>query len=149
MKQFQKRETNRLNCPIHLTADLLGDKWVLLIIRELFLGHNKFSEFQDNLKISKSVLTTKLKLIENANLIVKKKYQEDNQRARNEYYLSEKGADLIHIMSAILVWGNANLINKKEPSLKIVDKKGENVKMTFMNNEGDFLHMDDLQFVLQ
>lgn len=148
MEKFQKTETNRLNCPIQLTADLLGDKWVLLIIRELFLGNSKFSEFQDNLNISKSVLTTKLKMMENANLIVKKEYREDNKRSRNEYYLSDKGGDLINIMGAILVWGNSNLVNKKEPFLKIVDKKRNPVKLTFVNNEGNPLHLDDLQFVL-
>ncbi|WMX13119.1 MULTISPECIES: helix-turn-helix domain-containing protein [unclassified Aureispira] len=148
MKKFQKTETNRLNCPIQLTANLLGERWVLLIVRELFLGNSKFSEFQDNLKISKSVLTSKLKMLENAGLIAKKEYQENNKRARNEYFLTEKGGDLIKIMSAILIWGNSNLVDKNEPFLKIVDKSGAPVKMTIVNEEGNSLNLNDLQFIL-
>ncbi|WP_051568578.1 winged helix-turn-helix transcriptional regulator [Crocinitomix catalasitica] len=148
MKKFPKTETNRFNCPIQLTADLLGERWVLLIIRELFLGHSKFSEFQENLKISKSVLTSKLKIMEHSNLIEKKEYQEDNKRARNEYFLTDKGVDLMNVMGAVLAWGNSNLVDKKEPFLKIVDKNGAPVKMTFVNNEGSSLNINDLQFVL-
>ncbi len=148
MKKFPKTETNRLNCPIQLTADLLGERWVLVIIRELFLGHSKFSEFQENLKISKSVLAIKLKIMENADLIVKKEYQEDNKRARNEYFLTDKGVDLMNVMGAVLAWGNSNLVDKNEPFLKIVDKNGAPVKMTFVNKEGSSLPINDVQFVL-
>ncbi len=137
-----------MNCPIQLTADLLGERWVLLIIRELFLGNSKFSEFQENLKISKSVLTSKLKIMENADLIVKKEYQEDNKRSRNEYFLTDKGVDLMKVMGAILAWGNSNLVDENEPFLKIVDKNGGPVKMTFVNKEGSSININDLQFVL-
>ncbi|WP_417611891.1 winged helix-turn-helix transcriptional regulator [Owenweeksia hongkongensis] len=148
MKKFPKTETNRLNCPIQLTADLLGERWVLLIIRELFLGNSKFSEFQENLKISKSVLTSKLKIMENADLIVKKEYHEDNKRARNEYFLTDRGVDLMNVMGAVLAWGNSNLVDKNESFLKIVDKNGAPVKMTFVNKDGSSININDLQFVL-
>ena len=140
--------TNRDNCPIHLTSNILGDRWILLLLRELFLGQTRFDEFQKNLNISKSVLTVKLKSLVENRLVVKSDYKEANKRTRNEYHLSELGKQLIFIMGAILEWGSTNLVNQDDTYLKIVDKSGSSVQLAFLNKKNKKLPLKDLQFEL-
>ncbi|GLR19053.1 winged helix-turn-helix transcriptional regulator [Portibacter lacus] len=148
MQFYKKSETNRLNCPIQLTNQILGDKWVLLILRELFLGNTKFDEFEKNLAISKSVLTVKLNLLVQHGLIIKTDYKEEKKRTRSEYQLSKKGSELIFMMGAILDWGNTNLVSKEETYLKIIDKTGAPVKLVFVNQNNKILSLNDLSFEL-
>lgn len=145
---FSKKETNRMNCPIQLTNQILGDKWILLILRELFLGNTRFDEFEKNLDISKSVLTAKLKLLLENELIIKTDYKEDKKRTRSQYNLSKTGSELMFIMGAIMEWGNSNLVNKEDPFLKLVDKFGAPVKLVFVNKESEVLSLGDLSFEL-
>lgn len=148
MSRPQKIKTNRNNCPIHLTNNVLGDKWILLILREFFLGYTKFDEFEKNLNISKSVLSVKLKMLLGNDLIKKIEYREEKKRPRNEYKLSPKGKQLIFIMAAILQWGASNLVNPKEEFLKLVDQSGNPVKMAFLDKNGEQLSLGDLTFEL-
>jgi DNA-binding HxlR family transcriptional regulator len=148
MLKLQKIETNRDNCPIQLTNKLLGDRWILLILRELFLGHTRFDEFEKNLAISKSVLSVKLKGLVNNNLITKTDYREEKKRTRSEYHLTTQGSQLIFIMGAIMDWGNANLVNQEEQFLKMIDKNGGAVRLAFLNNQDEELALKDLQFEL-
>ena len=148
MQFYKKVETNRLNCPIQLTSQILGDKWILLILRELFLGNTKFDEFEKNLAISKSVLTVKLKLLVEYRLIIKTDYKEEKKRTRSKYQLSKMGSELMFIMGAVMEWGNTNLVNKEEDFLKIVDKSGTPVNLVFVNQNNDILSLDDLSFEL-
>ena len=98
MQFYKKIETNRMNCPIQLSSPILGDKWILLILRELFLGNTKFDEFEKKLAISKSVLTVKLNLLVAYRLIIKTEYKEDKKRTRSKYQLSKIGSELMFIM---------------------------------------------------
>lgn len=141
-------ETNRLNCPIQLTSHIIGDKWILLILRELFLGNTKFDEFERNLAISKSVLTVKLKLLVEYRLIIKTDYKEEKKRTRSKYQLSKIGSELLFIMGAVMEWGNTNLVDKEETYLKIIDKSGAPVKLVYVNQNNDILSLDDLRFEL-
>ena len=148
MQLYKKTETNRLNCPIQLSSHILGDKWILLILRELFLGNSKFEEFEKNLAISKSVLTVKLKLLVGNGLILKTDYKEEKKRTRSEYHLSKTGSELLFIMGAILEWGNSNMVNKEQEFLKLVDKTGTPVKLLFVNQDNEILSLDHLSFEL-
>lgn len=148
MQLHKKIETNRLNCPIQLTSPILGDKWILLILRELFLGNTKFDEFEKNLAISKSVLTVKLNLLVAYRLIIKTDYKEEKKRTRSQYQLSKTGSELMFIMGAVMEWGNTNLVDKEETFLKIIDKSGAPVKLVYVNQNNDILSLDDLSFEL-
>jgi len=148
MQLYKKIETNRLNCPIQLTSHILGDKWILLILRELFLGNTKFDEFEKNLAISKSVLTVKLRLLVGNGLIVKTDYKEEKKRTRSEYHLSKTGSELMFILGGILEWGNSNMVNKEQEFLKLVDKSGTPVKLVFANQNNKILSLEDLSFEL-
>jgi len=100
---------NRTGCPVACSLDILGDHWTLLIVRNLmFLG---IHEYKDMLKteeqISSSILTTRLKKLEQAGLIDAAPHP-DSQR-RKLYYLTAKGKDLIYLMVELVVWANKHL----------------------------------------
>lgn len=90
------------NCPIDDTLKLISKKWVIFIIRDLFLGKKQFSEFQTDKRLSNRVLTDTLKFMEDNGLIVKKTFEND---IKTEYRLTQKGYNLNRILYSMLEYG--------------------------------------------
>jgi DNA-binding HxlR family transcriptional regulator len=90
-------------CPIAKATELLGERWMLLILRELFLGSHRYSEFQRGLsRISPSLLTKRLKQLEEAGIVVRKTQQD---RKGHEYFLTPAGKELKPLIECLAVWG--------------------------------------------
>ena len=90
------------------TLDLLGDKWTLLVVRDLLLGKTIYSEFrQSPERIPTNILAERLKRLQAAGLVVKDRYQDHPPRYR--YLLTGKGRDLYPVLSAIIDWGNRHI----------------------------------------
>ena len=99
----------RSGCPISSTLDIVGDKWSLLIIRDMLVKHKKtFKDISDSdEKIAPSILSARLKLLESYKLIFKTKVP-DNKK-ENIYLLTEKGIRLTPIIIEFSLWGNSNM----------------------------------------
>ncbi len=94
-----------LDCPVATTINLIGNKWKLLIIRDLLASTRRFGELRKNLEgISQRVLTQNLRELENDGLIKRKVYAEVPPRV--EYSLNELGRSLLPIISTMADWGN-------------------------------------------
>ncbi|WP_442598760.1 winged helix-turn-helix transcriptional regulator [Neobacillus sp. D3-1R] len=94
-----------LPCNIAKTLDLIGDRWTLLIIRELMTGRKKFNEMKEELKgIAPNILSERLKALEEAEIVTSDLYL--HHPPRLEYELTKKGKDLKHVLNAIAIWGN-------------------------------------------
>jgi len=90
-------------CPIALAMEILGERWTVLVIRELMDGITRFNEMQRGLpRISPSVLSQRLRTLEDAGVIVKKRARRGEG---NEYFLTEAGQDLVPIVMDLGVWG--------------------------------------------
>ena len=90
-------------CPVAKATELLGERWVLLILRELLLGTHRYSEFQRALsRISPSMLTKRLKQLEHAGIIVRKA---ESGRKGHDYFLTPAGRELAPIVEHLAVWG--------------------------------------------
>ena len=98
-------EGYRSTCPIANVLDIVGDKWTLLVVRDLLvLGKRRYGEFQNSPEaIPTNILAERLKRLEAAGLIKKEFYQDNPPRA--EYLLTRKGADLGPILRAMGEWG--------------------------------------------
>jgi DNA-binding HxlR family transcriptional regulator len=118
----------RSGCPISSTLDVVGDKWSLLIIRDLLLKHKKtFKEISDSdERIAPSILSARLKLLESYKLIFKTKVP-DNKK-ENIYLLTEKGIRLTPIIIEFSLWGNSNMREFNE----IDDIEGLNSEKTLI-----------------
>jgi len=90
-------------CPIEVTLDVIGKKWTVLIIRELFNGKKRFSEIADSLPISSKLLTERLKELEAHGIILRTLYPEIPPRV--EYTLTESGKTLSSVLDALRDWG--------------------------------------------
>ncbi len=150
MKKRKPADLDRQLCPVVNAVKLIGDKWTLLILREMYLGFRKFDDFQKNLTISKSVLTVKLNRMLELGLLEKKEYQVEKQRSRYEYCLTDKGIDSSKVIIALLEWGNSYLVNPKNPSITTVEKGTFSATRLCMNNEqGEVVDWKDLRLVIQ
>ncbi len=103
--------SRRSDCPISCALDLIGDKWTLIVLRDLlFFNKTKFDELLESPeKISTSVLTDRLHKLERAGLIEKTPYS--THRLRMTYSPTEKGKSLTPVLNEIVRWGKRNIEN--------------------------------------
>lgn len=94
-----------LDCPVATTINLIGNKWKLLIIRDLLSGTKRFGELRRSLEgISQRVLTENLRDLENSGLLERQVYAEVPPRV--EYSLNKTGLSLSPIIASMAEWGN-------------------------------------------
>ncbi len=107
-KNERHQEIYRSTCPIASALDIVGDRWTLLVVRDLFLGKHRYGEFQASAEaIPTNILAERLKRLEAAGLVVKEYYQENPPRG--EYVLTRRGADLAPILRAMRDWGKKHI----------------------------------------
>ncbi len=111
-----KEDKKRSVCPVSCTLDIVGDKWTLLIIRDLFLGKRHFKEFlQSPEKIATNILSNRLERLLSYKLI--KQVKSDLYSGRHAYILTDKGKSLLPVIEVMRDWGLDNI-------------KGTEVKLT-------------------
>lgn len=92
-------------CPVEVTLLLIGDKWKVLILRELMDGTKRFGEIKKSLeKISQKMLTSNLRIMEEDGLLTRKVYAEVPPRV--EYTLTDTGRSLKKVLDVMLEWGD-------------------------------------------
>lgn len=92
------------NCSIARTLEVVGERWSMLIIREVFLGVRRFDQFQRRLGVARNVLQSRLERLIEAGVLERIPYQE--RPVRYEYRLTTKGVDLWPALVAMLQWGD-------------------------------------------
>jgi DNA-binding HxlR family transcriptional regulator len=108
-------------------AQLLGDRWTFLILREAFFGTRRFNEFVENLGLSRNILSDRLKLLVAQGIFEEHPY--GPSKARKEYRLAPAGRDIFPIVGALLQWGDKYLAGSRGPSIVL--------KHTRCGNEAD------------
>ena len=99
-------------CPVEITMGLIGDKWKVLIIRDLLTGTKRFGELKKSLSgITQKVLTNNLRQMESSGLVLRKVYAEVPPKV--EYSLSDTGFSLKPILDSMVEWGNEYRENQK------------------------------------
>jgi len=101
---MQRTSFAGMACSIARSLDVVGEPWTPLIIRDLWLGRNRFDEIQANLDISRKVLTQRLNALVDAGVIVRKLYQKHPERY--QYVLTKKGTELMDVLLALMSWGD-------------------------------------------
>ena len=97
------------NCPVAKALELVGDRWTLLMVRDLLdEGSRRFQDFQQSLKgIAPAILSDRLKLMEEHGLVTRRFYSDHPPRA--EYTLTDKGKDLGLVIGALATWGSRHV----------------------------------------
>lgn len=98
----------RSPCPVANLLDIMGDKWTLLVVRDLLLGKKTYKEFEQSPEgIPTNILAERLKRLEKSGVIEKTKYQE--RPVRYAYSLTAKGRDLGPVLWEMIKWGNKHV----------------------------------------
>jgi DNA-binding HxlR family transcriptional regulator len=98
----------RSNCPIASTLDLVGDRWSLLIVRDLLLGKKRFDEFLASEEgIATNILSSRLRVLEDLGFVLRKGDDRDGRRV--QYSLTRSGKSLGKLVRGIADWGLKNL----------------------------------------
>ena len=118
-----KKLTKRSECPLSRSLDFFGDKWTLLIIRDIaFRGFRFYQEFLNSGEgIATNVLSDRLKMLETQGFLISKKYEK--QKTKKVYRLTDAGIGLIPIIFEMLIWGS-----EFDPTLEIVPEMLERMK---------------------
>ena len=101
---------SRAPCPIARAARVLGDRWVLLILRDAFLGAERFEEFVDRLGINRAALTSRLAIMQEAGLL--RRDPPEGKRAR--YVLTDKAHALAPVFAEMAGWSADHLYGEGE-----------------------------------
>ena len=108
---------SKKKCGIADALSVLGDKWTLLIARDILMGNTNFEGIQNNLKISRNLLTERLKTMV-ANKILEKHVPKDKKRAK--YLPTDRCSDLMKIFLSLSLWSEKWIPDTKRPKISAV-----------------------------
>lgn len=118
---MQRKRMDSENCPVARALDVVGDWWTLLIVRNASSGTKRFSDFQQELGISKNILTVRLEKML-ADGVMELRPAPDGSR-HQEYHLTDKGRRLRLVLLALRQWGEDFLFENGEPMTQMTDKR--------------------------
>ncbi len=107
------RDYDSSTCSVARAVEIVGQPWVLLVLREAFYGLRRFSDMQAHLGVSRSVLAARLDAMVQDGLLERRPYREPGQRERTEYVLTERGRDLYPVIVALRQWGDRHLAGEE------------------------------------
>jgi DNA-binding HxlR family transcriptional regulator len=102
-------------CSVARTLQIIGDRWSILLLREMMLGVRRFDEFQHNLGIAPNILSDRLRRMQDSGVASRVAYQE--RPPRHEYRFTAKGRDLYSTVLVVMRWGDKWLSEGRAPLL--------------------------------
>ncbi len=119
-----------------LAAELLGDRWTLLILREAFYGVQRYDDMRADLSASRSMLTDRLARLVDHGLMTRRAYQEPGDRMRQAYVLTPAGRDLGMVLMALSQWGETHILKGPAP-IEVIDRETEQSLRVALVDEED------------
>ncbi|MEZ5078726.1 MAG: helix-turn-helix domain-containing protein [Solirubrobacterales bacterium] len=107
-------------CSIAKSLEAIGERWSLLIVRDVINGNRRFSGLQRSLGVARNVLSARLQRLVDEGILERRAYQQSPPR--DEYFLTEKGLDLWPALIALLHWGDKHSAGPEGPPMLIVHK---------------------------
>lgn len=127
-------------CPVGRAANVVGDRWSLLIVRDVMDGLHRFGDLQRNLGVARNILTDRLKRLVDAAVLATEPVEGGS--AYQQYVLTSKGAQLFPLIVALRQWGEQHLFAADELHSVLIDTAtGEVIApMQATNRQGEVLH---------
>ena len=139
-----KRDYEDQVCSIARTLEVVGDRWTLLIIRDVVLGHSRFDEFLDSLGIASNVLTDRLNRLVAEGVLERILYNKRPERF--EYRLTKKGRELGPVLIALMQWGDRH-VSDKPPRIARRRSDQSPVSVRLVAKDGSALAPGELELV--
>ncbi|WP_181299073.1 helix-turn-helix domain-containing protein [Pseudomonas sp. Q2-TVG4-2] len=116
-----RQSINDEPCPVARAADVIGDRWSLLIVRDAFDGTRRFSDFQRSLGMARNILSNRLRKLVDAGILETREASDGT--AYQEYVLTPEGKSLFPVVVALRQWGEEHLFNHGERHSELIDKR--------------------------
>ena len=139
-----KRGYEGQNCSIARTLEIVGERWTLLIIRDVFLGLRRFDQLQESLGVARNVLSDRLNRLVEEGILERVQYSE--RPLRFEYRLTKKGRELNVALTALRQWGDAHL-SEKPPRLLRRKADRKPVVAALVPRSANVLRPDEVELV--
>jgi DNA-binding HxlR family transcriptional regulator len=108
-------------CSVAGALEVIGERWSLLIVRDVLNGNRRFGQLQRSLGVARNVLSARLQRLVEEGILERRAYQESPPR--HEYFLTEKGLDLWPALIALQGWGDRHSTGPAGPPMLIVHKE--------------------------
>lgn len=141
------KDVDTTHCGIAACADLFGDRWALLILRDVFAGVTRFGDLQRHTGASTAVLADRLRRLVGAGILRETAYREGRARSRSAYQPTEKGLGLVPVIVALAEYGYAFLMSPEQRIVSYLDARtGERVRTALVRGDGTEVAPGDLAF---
>lgn len=110
------------NCTLGRAMSILGERWTVVVLREIFVGIRRFEDIRRHSGIPRQVLTNRLAALVEQGMLRKVPYRAAGERTRYEYRLTQQGLDLQPILVAISEWGDRYLADPGGPPIEFVHR---------------------------
>src|ERR1051325_2778056 len=106
-------------CPVAKSLEILGDRWTLLIVRDMLTGTKHFNDLERGLpRISRALLANRLRQLQHAGIIEKR--LNGSGRQTTEYLLTQSGQELMNVVGSLMVWGETWAFSDPTPSISTI-----------------------------
>jgi|SRR5579884_1843196 len=137
-----RRDYTGQNCSIARALEIVGDRWTLLIVRDVMLGKRRFDELAASLSIATNVLADRLNRLVDEGVLIRVPY--GKRPDRYEYRLTERGRELRTVLLALMQWGDP--ISGKPPRLARRRRDGAPVSVALLA-DGQPIEPDEIEIV--
>ena len=111
------------NCTIGRAMAVLGERWTFVVVREVANGIRRFEDMRRHTGMPRQVLTDRLALLIEHDILRRAAYREDGQRERHEYRLTDKGFELFPVMLAVAEWGDRYYADDTGPPVEFAHRE--------------------------
>ena len=130
-------------CGIARSLDVLGERWTLLVVRDVRLGFTRFADIKARLGVAPDVLADRLAKLVGLGILERRSYREEGARTREEYMLTPAGEELAPVLASLQAWGDRHLPNGTVPATRYVETAtSEPVHIAFVDAQGRELGLD-------
>jgi DNA-binding HxlR family transcriptional regulator len=135
-------------CSIARSLATLGEKWSLLIVRDVHRGVTRFADLRTRLGVAPDVLADRLGKLVELGVLERRAYREAGSREREEYLLTASGVDLLPVLAALTAWGDEYVPSGHGPATRYV-RAGTDapVRLAFVDADGAIVAQDDVAVV--
>ena len=131
------------NCSIARTLEIIGDRWTILILREFWYGASRFSEIHQVLGCPRNLLSERLKMLVENQILSTEPYREPGDRTRARYAMTPKGKDLLPALLGLLQWGDTYRADPEGPAVIIKHQDcGRQVDVKLVCSQGHRVSVD-------
>jgi len=141
----QHKTSSAQTCPVARSLDLIGDRWMLLLVRDAFDGVQRFGDFQRSLGVARNILSDRLRRLVEADILQVQPASDGS--AYQEYVLTDIGKSLFPVVVALRQWGERHLFERAEPHSILVDRRTQRPVpfMTPRSEKGGALSADQTE----